>query len=249
MDLSPADVGEGTSGQNVADGKRAEASSSGQGQQGESSHGPRTMSKASIMKMHEERIRKMGEKHGIEFGPSDIFSNDSSEMVDRVDKPIRMRVRRLCHQCDTLFSTNNKECSNCHHIRCNSCPRFPSKTKHDRGSANLEEMQAVMKVTREHSANLGNFLSGDYQVELKRLAETGGPGLVHRKPRQRVRRTCHECKMLFASGSRHCNHCGHDRCTNCTRYPYVFSRALAILPIRKSSLVLTLSLSSLFCFF
>ncbi|KAG6110152.1 hypothetical protein E4U31_006156 [Claviceps sp. LM219 group G6] len=219
MDLSPADVGEGASGQNVADAKRAEASSSSQGQQGESSHGPRTMSKASIMKMHEERIRKMGEKHGIEFGPSDIFSNDPSEMVDRVDKPIRMRVRRLCHQCDTLFSTNNKECSKCHHIRCNSCPRFPSKTKHDRGSANLEEMQAVMKVTREHSANLGNFLSGDYQVELKRLAETGGPGLVHRKPRQRVRRTCHECKMLFASGSRHCNHCGHDRCKNCTRYP------------------------------
>ncbi|KAG6184666.1 hypothetical protein E4U27_000852 [Claviceps purpurea] len=186
MDLSPADVGEGASGQNVADTKRAEASSSGQGQQGSSSHGPRTMSKASIMKMHEERIRKMGEKHGIEFGPSDIFSNDPSEMVDRVDKPIRMRVRRLCHQCDTLFSTNNKECSNCHHIRCNSCPRFPSKTKHDRGSANLEEMQAVMKVTREHSGNLSNLLSGDYQVELKRLAETGGPGLVHRKPRQRA---------------------------------------------------------------
>ncbi|KAG6044917.1 hypothetical protein E4U17_000342 [Claviceps sp. LM77 group G4] len=149
MDLSPADIGEGASGQNVADTKQVEASSSGQGQQGASSHGPRTMSKASIMKMHEERIRKMGEKHGIEFGPSDIFSNDPSEMVDRVDKPIRMR------------------------------------TKHDRGSANLEEMQAVMKVTREHSANLGNFLSGDYQVELKRLAETGGPGLVHRKPRQR----------------------------------------------------------------
>ncbi|KAG6052842.1 hypothetical protein E4U33_000382 [Claviceps sp. LM78 group G4] len=188
MDLSPADIGEGASGQNVADTKQVEASSSGQGQQGASSHGPRTMSKASIMKMHEERIRKMGEKHGIEFGPSDIFSNDPSEMVDRVDKPIRMRVRRLCHQCDTLFSTNNKECSKCHHIRCNSCPRFPSKTKHDRGSANLEEMQAVMKVTREHSANLGNFLSGDYQVELKRLAETGGPGLVHRKPRQRTTR-------------------------------------------------------------
>ncbi|KAG6139894.1 hypothetical protein E4U38_007832 [Claviceps purpurea] len=150
MDLSPADVGEGASGQNVADTKRAEASSSGQGQQGSSSHGPRTMSKASIMKMHEERIRKMGEKHGIEFGPSDIFSNDPSEMVDRVDKPIRMR------------------------------------TKHDRGSANLEEMQAVMKVTREHSGNLSNLLSGDYQVELKRLAETGGPGLVHRKPRQRA---------------------------------------------------------------
>ncbi|CCE31967.1 uncharacterized protein CPUR_05824 [Claviceps purpurea 20.1] len=95
MDLSPADVGEGASGQNVADTKRAEASSSGQGQQGSSSHGPRTMSKASIMKMHEERIRKMGEKHGIEFGPSDIFSNDPSEMVDRVDKPIRMRLPTL----------------------------------------------------------------------------------------------------------------------------------------------------------
>lgn len=45
--------------------------------------------------------------------------------------------------------------------------------------------------------------------------------MVHKKPRQRVRRTCHECETLFLSGNKTCDKCGHVRCTDCPRDPYV----------------------------
>jgi hypothetical protein len=45
--------------------------------------------------------------------------------------------------------------------------------------------------------------------------------LVYKKPRQRVRRSCHECDTLFKSGSKKCDKCGHARCTDCPRDPYV----------------------------
>jgi hypothetical protein len=43
---------------------------------------------------------------------------------------------------------------------------------------------------------------------------------VYRKPRQRVRYTCEDCSTLFIEGDR-CHQCGHERCQNCHREPYV----------------------------
>jgi hypothetical protein len=39
-------------------------------------------------------------------------------------KPMQ-RVRRTCHECQTLFPASVKTCSNCGHIRCTDCPRDP----------------------------------------------------------------------------------------------------------------------------
>jgi hypothetical protein len=36
-----------------------------------------------------------------------------------------------------------------------------------------------------------------------------------------VRRTCHECKTMFFTGNKTCDKCGHIRCTDCPRDPYV----------------------------
>lgn len=44
----------------------------------------------------------------------------------RVEKRIRMRVRFVCHHCQTNFSTSG-ECINCHHRRCEQCTRVPPK--------------------------------------------------------------------------------------------------------------------------
>lgn len=52
-------------------------------------------------------------------------------------------------------------------------------------------------------------------------SKTGGQELVYKKPRQRVRRTCHDCAQLFPPGSKICQ-CGHIRCTDCPRDPYVY---------------------------
>jgi len=48
---------------------------------------------------------------------------------DLVMKKPTQRVRRTCHQCQTLFTNGNKECSNCKHVRCTDCPRDPAKAK------------------------------------------------------------------------------------------------------------------------
>ena len=35
------------------------------------------------------------------------------------------RVRRTCHQCETLFQGKATQCENCKHLRCSKCPRDP----------------------------------------------------------------------------------------------------------------------------
>lgn len=45
---------------------------------------------------------------------------------------------------------------------------------------------------------------------------------VYRKPRQRVRWSCHQCQATFLA-FRNCGNCGHERCGLCIRSPYVLS--------------------------
>ncbi|KAG5976544.1 hypothetical protein E4U55_007292 [Claviceps digitariae] len=185
-----------------------------------SHHGADSVSKVSKVKISEERVRKMGERYGVVIEPTDFLNMAPTETVHRVDKPIRMRVRRVCHRCNTTFAVKN-ECSKCRHVRCDQCPRLSSKESEADSLANLEEMEAeaVVRGNLENSAILADSFWGDYHVELRRPSKTGGQDLVHRKPRQRVRRTCHECQTLFAPGSKNCVGCGHVRCTDCPRDP------------------------------
>lgn len=169
-------------------------------------------------KILEERAKKMGEKFGLVIEASDLLSISPNDTVLRVDKPIRMRVRRTCHRCNTTFSARN-ECTKCRHVRCDRCPRHPPKETEAEFLANLQQMETLLKANRENPPIMPDFFWGDQQIELKRPSKTGGQDLVHRKPRQRVRRTCHECTTLFAPSSRKCENCNHLRCTDCPRDP------------------------------
>lgn len=186
--------------------------------QGASCNGTDTVLSISKMEIFEERARKMDETYGLVMEASDFLNIAPSETVYRVDKPIRMRARRVCHKCNTMFAVKN-ECPKCRHTRCDKCPRYPSKESEADFLINLGEMEAVVKANCENPAILADFFWGDQQIELKRPSKTGGQDLVHRRPRQRVRRTCHECETLFAPGSRNCEYCGHVRCTDCPRDP------------------------------
>ncbi|KAK2591614.1 hypothetical protein QQS21_010683 [Conoideocrella luteorostrata] len=172
----------------------------------------------SKMQMFEERAKKMCEKYGMIVKASDFFDIAPDETVLRVEKPIKMRIRRTCHKCNATFSTKS-ECASCQHTRCDLCPRYPPKVNEAEFFANLAEMEAVVKTNRENSAISADLFWGDQKIELTRPSKSGGQDLVHRKPRQRVRRTCHECTGLFASGSKKCDCCGHIRCTDCPRDP------------------------------
>lgn len=51
------------------------------------------------------------------------------------------------------------------------------------------------------------------------LRAPSGVQRVYRKPRQRVRYTCHECSTPFQSHNRMCEKCGHARCLECRDRP------------------------------
>ncbi|KAG9247699.1 hypothetical protein BJ878DRAFT_146090 [Calycina marina] len=48
---------------------------------------------------------------------------------DLVRKKPTQRVRRICHQCETIFQSASKACVECAHRRCVDCPRGPAKKR------------------------------------------------------------------------------------------------------------------------
>lgn len=178
------------------------------------------VSKLSKSDLFEERAKKLGERFGLEIKPSEWQSATPHDSVLRMDKPIRMRVRRSCHKCNANF-TSAKECPNCQHVRCTKCARYPPKRTEAEIIASREKKAAIIKANKENAPIVPDYGFDEKEIVLTRPSKTGGQDLVYKKPRQRVRRTCHECKALFATGSKTCEKCSHTRCTDCPRDPYV----------------------------
>jgi hypothetical protein len=155
-----------------------------------------------------DRARKLAEKFSLTLEP---LSLGPDKEAFRVEKPIRMRIHRSCHRCSTAFGSN-KVCTHCDHTRCRLCPRHPTKSER-KG----KEKTPVVKA---------DFIEPDTyyglreQIQLtKPNPRPGGLPLVRKKPQQRVRRNCHECAALFASGAKICTACQHIRCADCPRDP------------------------------
>lgn len=55
-----------------------------------------------------------------------LSTKEPLQPVERVYRPIRMRVRYTCHNCSTIFG-HDKTCINCQHRRCTLCVRYPKK--------------------------------------------------------------------------------------------------------------------------
>ncbi|KAK7432653.1 hypothetical protein QQZ08_000862 [Neonectria magnoliae] len=178
------------------------------------------VSKLTRNQLFEERAKKLGERYGLEIKLSELQSGSPDDTVLRVDKPIRMRVRRTCHKCSATFSAA-KECPNCQHARCTQCTRYPPKRTEAEIIASRERRAAIIKANKENAPIIPDYSYpfSDKKIVLTRPSKTGGQDLVHKKPRQRVRRTCHDCQTLFVSGKKTCEKCGHVRCTDCPRDP------------------------------
>lgn len=158
-----------------------------------------------------DRAKKLGERFAIAIQPFEI--KDDREIL-RVEKPIRMRIHRTCHKCQTTFG-GNKVCEKCGHPRCKSCPRFPPKSaSKDKGKGKGKENEVVGFIEPDSYWNTKE----DYVLTIP-SKKTGGQPLVRKYPKQRVRRTCHQCNTLFVTKSKTCTSCGHVRCTECPRDP------------------------------
>ncbi|TQV96074.1 hypothetical protein IF1G_04657 [Cordyceps javanica] len=76
-----------------------------------------------------------------------------------------------------------------------------------------------------HQANDEGYIAPDAGAIRQRRSNTGGPDLVLKKARYRVRRTCHVCQADFAQLSQtKCDKCEHVRCTDCPRDPPKLSK-------------------------
>ncbi|KAJ5165811.1 hypothetical protein N7492_006107 [Penicillium capsulatum] len=168
----------------------------------------------------QEKARALFAKYGLTLEPGEWKSPTDLELT-RVTKPIRMRVHRTCHRCQTTFGPD-KVCVNCQHLRCKKCPRFPPAREKDEGhpripKAKLPEIRARSLGVSPISQHLR--LTGDPLAPLARPSLAGGPDLVRKTVRQRVRRDCHLCGTMFPPGIKQCEVCRHVRCKRCPREP------------------------------
>ncbi|CAH0021944.1 unnamed protein product [Clonostachys rhizophaga] len=179
------------------------------------------VSRLSKAALFEERAKKLGERYGLEIKTTDwktITIDPADDTVLRVNKPIRMRVRRTCHRCEANFTTT-KECPSCQHTRCVKCTRYPPRRTEEEKIASRERRAELIRTQKENAPLIVDYRIDQKPVVLKKPSKTGGQDLIYKKPRQRVRRNCHECARLFPPGSKTCEGCGHIRCTDCPRDP------------------------------
>ncbi|PFH58058.1 hypothetical protein XA68_14211 [Ophiocordyceps unilateralis] len=166
----------------------------------------------------QERAKKLAERYGLEISSSDLIRTSADDTVLRMDKPIRIRLRITCHRCDTALTTS-KECPNCQHLRCTKCTRYPPLRTEVEKLASRERRAAMVQAQKDNPPIMPDYSYADTGIVLKRPSKTGGQDLYHKKPRQRVRRTCHLCQAVFLTGSKKCQDCAHVRCTDCPRDP------------------------------
>ena len=150
--------------------------------------------------------------------------------VPRVEKKIKMRVRRTCHKCSTMY-TQGRTCSDCGHYRCRECPREPPRRRHDERSEQTLHSTTHTERTPEHrETNPQENLNQSRVLIVNRSSE--GPG----RPSQRVQYFCHRCESLFVAGTaHHCPNCGHRKCDVCSR-----QLARPVLPPQHLDQIITL---------
>lgn len=166
-----------------------------------------------------ERARTLFAKYGVTLEPGDTKSPADLQLT-RVTKPIRMRVRRTCHRCETVFGSE-KLCINCQHTRCTKCPRYPpARTTEPEPALRKPKLpEPSLPQPRIFCRTPHLKLSGFIETSLETSPRAGGQNLVHRPVRQRVHRFCHLCNSVFTPGSKDCQSCSHVRCKKCPRDP------------------------------
>ena len=83
-----------------------------------------------------EKARAIFKKYDFEFSDEDWQASETRPKAprERVQKPIRMRVKYTCHNCKTVYG-HDRICVSCQHKRCPECIRYPPKKKKGKAPA------------------------------------------------------------------------------------------------------------------
>ena len=155
----------------------------------------------------QERAHALFAKYGLILEEHE-WIRPPRESVQRVEKPIRMRVRRQCHHCKKIFGAE-KTCTSCEHSRCRKCPRIPSK-KYKVETAGPERQERGRRLFAKYGLTIEDHEWGQAPHETVQRVE--------KKVRMRVRYQCHHCQTLFGS-DKACSNCEHKICKRCPRTP------------------------------
>lgn len=172
--------------------------------------------------VQQERARALFAKYGLTLEAHEWMTPQNLE-VRRVDKPIRMRVRRTCHRCQTTFGPD-RVCVNCQHVRCKQCPRYPqARTKEEKEARALAKAQVQPDMSSEAAAAAA--LDSSRQKYTLTIPAPVGAQDLYKRAKQHMRRSCHRCQTPFPETPILCENCGHNRCQLCPRVPYVIPTA------------------------
>ncbi|PBP25554.1 hypothetical protein BUE80_DR003462 [Diplocarpon rosae] len=152
------------------------------------------------------RAQRLAERFAVSVAP--LPAGPDRETF-RIEKPIRLRIHRACHVCTTSFGSN-KTCAQCQHVRCKACHRAPSKkAEKAKGERKGEREKVALPVMAMEPDTYWGLRD---QIRLtKPNPKPGAQPLVRKRPKQRVRRHCHECQTLFPGRSKICPSCDHVR--------------------------------------
>ncbi|KAI9928354.1 hypothetical protein MW887_002392 [Aspergillus wentii] len=169
--------------------------------------------------IQQDKARALFAKYGLTLEPGE-WRSPSDMTVQRVAKPIRMRVRRTCHRCQTTYGPD-RVCVNCQHVRCKKCPRHPTPKDKEQSEGAIQFRTRVpeRKGIDRNGPDVAPVQRKSRDPPLTIPSRTGGQDLIRRPIRQRVRRTCHRCNTTFGVNSTECENCNHVRCKKCPRDP------------------------------
>ncbi|KAF2129673.1 hypothetical protein P153DRAFT_23862 [Dothidotthia symphoricarpi CBS 119687] len=162
--------------------------------------------------MQQQRAHLLFTKYSLNLESHELISLPvPAPYIQRVEKPIRMRIHRSCHQCGTSYGSL-KTCPQCTHKRCKKCPRYPNKKN-----------PPPLQPSSDTSAETTTEIDLPPRRRRKLLLSTTTPAgneRAYNPPQQRIRRTCHKCSALFVPHTATiCPQCAHTRCTKCPRDP------------------------------
>jgi hypothetical protein len=109
--------------------------------------------------------------------------------VERVSRPIRMRVKYTCHHCKTTFG-HDKECNSCRHRRCARCDRYPARK---------------VRPNPDNQAPTSTSAAPAEEVPPQESEPTVTESFC----------TCHECQTVIDVEVQECPNCQHTICEKC----------------------------------